>query len=105
MMESLAERGWCVVLKKLPKKIGWLVDEHGSERVLPDTWLAEAHQVTNLDRFMYAQVAYAKAPGKATKRLLELCNIEEARTGNVKPEPQRTGQTGVYTGEIGNMEA
>lgn len=88
-LEELSERGWCVVLKKLPPKIGWLIEGSRSEydapfpdkRVLPDTWACEATFIKQTNRWMFEQHAFSKSPQEAVARVAELCASEESRTG------------------------
>lgn len=88
-LEELSERGWCVVLKKLPPKIGWLIEGSRSEydapcpdkRVLPDTWACEATFIGQTNRWMFEQHAFSKSPQEAVARVAELCAGEESRTG------------------------
>ena len=42
LIEELAEEGWCVVLKKLPKYLGWYFGEISGGRQLEGTWCCEA---------------------------------------------------------------
>jgi len=88
-LDELSERGWCVVLKKLPPNIGWLIEGSRSEydapshdkRVMPDTWACEATFIGQTSRWMFAQHAFSKSPQKAVARVAELCAGEERRTG------------------------
>lgn len=88
-MEKLSERGWCVVLKKLPPNIGWLIEGSRSEydahcadkRVLPDTWACEAQCIGQTNRWMFSQSAFSKSPQEAVAIVDELCAGEESRTG------------------------
>ena len=42
LIEALAEEWWCVVLKKLPKYLGWYFGEISGGRQLEGTWCCEA---------------------------------------------------------------
>jgi hypothetical protein len=104
-LEELSERGWCVVLKKLPPKIGWLIEGSRSEydapcpdkRVLPDTWACEATFIGQTNRWMFEQCAFSKSPQEAVARVAELCAGEESRTGrdtqNVSGQPRLAQET------------
>jgi len=80
-LEELSERGWCVVLKKLPPKIGWLIEGSRSEYDLPDTWACEATFIGQTNRWMFEQHAFGKSPQEAVARVAESCAGEESRTG------------------------
>jgi hypothetical protein len=89
ILDELSNRGWCVVLKKLPPKIGWIIEGSRSEydapcpdtRILPDTWACEAQYVAQTNRWMFSQDAFCKTPQEAVERVAELCAAEELRTG------------------------
>ncbi|MEI8164766.1 MAG: hypothetical protein WCG26_00240 [Chloroflexales bacterium] len=87
-MERLAARGWCVVLKRLPPNIGWLVQGSRSEydapcpdnRVNPNTWLCEASFIGQSNRWMFEQVAFGVEPLACVEQVETACAAEERRT-------------------------
>ncbi len=58
MMDSLAKDGWCVVLKRLPPKMGWTIEGSQSEYGAPcpdrevgkGKWLAECSDMLYIKR-------------------------------------------------------
>lgn len=74
LIEELAEEGWCVVLKKLPKYLGWYFGEISGGRKLPGTWTCEAswadHDKTP---WRHTEFACEKTPLKAVQAVAARC--------------------------------
>jgi hypothetical protein len=88
-----------VVLKKLPPKIGWLIEGSRSEYDLPDTWACEATFIGQTNRWMFEQHAFGKSPQEAVARVAESCAGEESRTGrdeqNARPHAEERSDDSV----------
>ena len=74
LIEELAEQGWCVVLKKLPARLGWYFGEITGGRKLPGTWACEASWADVDDTpWRHSQSACKPTALAAVQAVAELC--------------------------------
>ena len=79
-MEQLRDDGWCVVLKCLPREMGWLVEGSRSEydapardtRVGAGTWYCEIQDVRRAELWRASRYAMHKDPLQAVMRVWEM---------------------------------
>ncbi len=79
-MELLARDGWCVVLKRLPPNLGWIIPDDPSEYGAPSVateigkgkWCCEAQYIRH-DGYRPSQFAMHDKPASAVKSVVKAC--------------------------------
>jgi len=87
LMEELRNDGWCVVLKCLPKEIGWLIEGARSEYDAPcedrhvghGKWLCEASWVIPNGKWRHSQSAMDEDPLDAVKKVFFQVRCDDDR--------------------------
>lgn len=76
LMEELQHSGWCVVIKCLPKELGWIIEGSRSEydAPCPDTtigkgkWVCEAQWLGG-EPYRHREFAMAETPLEAVRKV------------------------------------
>ncbi len=90
LMEEMRAMGWCVVLKCLPKELGWMIEGSRSEYDAPcpdrfvgkGKWLCEVSWMGK-GRYRGGHDSFADTPEEAVRRVFEGVTREQAAR---KPE-------------------
>jgi hypothetical protein len=85
-MEELARNGWCVVLKRLPPQLGWILQGSRSEYDAPEAdrtvgkgmWYAEATYLGD-DTYRVSQMSMQASPYQAMKNVRKFCREADAK--------------------------
>jgi hypothetical protein len=80
LMDVLAECGWCVVIKRLPPQIGWIIEGSRSEYDVPNPdrqvghgkWCCEAQWLG--EGFRHSEHAMADTPEDAIRKVFFECD-------------------------------
>lgn len=86
-MQALADDGWCVVLKRLPKELGWIIQGSRSEYDAPQEdqtigdgkWCCEAQSMRHDGPYRHDQWCMHKNPLKAIRAVARGCRRENKR--------------------------
>lgn len=95
-MQALADDGWCVVLKRLPAELGWLIQGARSEYDAPGydqivgcgKWCAEASDVRHGGPYRVSAFALADLPEEAVAKVASQCEESSQRAKRIVGENQ-----------------
>lgn len=79
LMDALAAEGWCIVLKRLPRDIGWIIEGARSEydapsddkRVGCNKWCCEAMFIGDGKEYRHSEVSFGDRPFQAVQSVWE----------------------------------